>query len=363
MSSLESMKWTDVLVFSLFLLIINSCLLSSARNKNVTITKIGEYPISSTLFDVQVVDDTAYIADYSNNEFYILDVSDSTNPISLANYSVHLPHYFEVVNGIAYIAAWDQGVQIVNVSDSSNPEKICEYNPDTTGYQTIFGNYMLVGFTHSTQIVDISDPANPDWISTFNVGFSVMGSFIDENIVYLLSWNWTTENSWVNVFDISDLENPVELGYFDDGDIVVDICVRNDIVFLANEIFGLMIVDFSDYSNPALLNTYDTQGIVSGLQLEGDILFIANGNKGVSIVDISDVMEPITLAEFWDSGTSTELDYQNNLIYVVDNWEGFEILQIEGLTIDKTSGFVFWSVLIATPLLLLKIRKRRKRRE
>jgi hypothetical protein len=357
------MRRTEVCVILIFLLSINSCLNSFAKNKNVRITEIGEFSLSGTLFDIQVVDNIAYIAEYDSDTFYIFDVSDPTNPTSLANYSVNLPHYFEVVNDIAYITAWDQGVQVIDVSDPSNPTKISHYKNGTTGYQTIFGNYMLVGFSYSTDIVDISDPSNPQWICTFNEDRSVMGSYIDGDIVYLLSWNWTLGNSWIYTYNISDIMNPVELGYFDQGNVFVDIEVIDNIAFVANYQMGLMIIDFTDFSNPEVLEIYTDRGTAAGLYMEDDILFIANENRGISILDVSDITEPSLLADYWDGGSATELDIKDNLIFVGDTGEGLEILQVEGLSIFETSGFSFISSIMLLLTIVSMIKKRKKKEE
>ncbi len=57
-----------------------------AKKEEVTLTKIGEYKISGSLFDIQVVDDIAYASEYSRNKFYIIDVSDPKTPSSLCKH-------------------------------------------------------------------------------------------------------------------------------------------------------------------------------------------------------------------------------------------------------------------------------------
>jgi hypothetical protein len=361
------MRFSQKLVSaSLFLLILLNCILLltnlSYAEDEYTLTKIGEFDVSTSLYELQVEGDIAYVTDYSSNLLYILDVSDPTNPVSLANYSVSLPHNFKVVDDVAYIAAWHDGIQIVNVSNPLSPHKIGEYVNGTTGFVNIVGDLMYVGLLSETHIVDISDPSHPVKINTLHEGVSGGISVFRNDIGFFLTWNWTTEDTSVLVYELSDPLNPILLSVFRVGVTTINFALQGNLAYLSNEHRGLMIVDYSEFASPQEVLVYDEFGAVFDVVLEGSTIYIANGFAGVEILDYSNFSIPVQLVTYYDGGESSSIAVQDDLIYVGDSGDGFEILRYGRPGTEETSGFKIVMLLLSVTFVILIKRKRKKKK-
>jgi len=346
----------------LFLLLVNLLLLSNysqAKEKEVTLTKIGEFRIGGVLFDVEVEDSIAYVSEYSASRLRIIDVSDPTSPFELGNYSVNLPHYISVVDEVAYIAAWNHGLQIVNVSDPSNPSKLSEFiPPGFVGGIHVVNNYAFVGATNADMhLLDVSDPSNPQNISSFSPGGTI-SFFKKDDLVFILAWSTSTETSNVVVADYSDPENPSEVSRFDLGDISADISVVGDYVYTSCLYGGLKILNYSDIENPELLSVYDEGGEAYALEVINDIVYLGNGYRGLELYDVSNKSSPSIIANYSTSGFAEELKVQDDLIYLNENGRGLVIIQVEGLPTSYVRGFEFSLTLMVIPIIIyLKRRK------
>ena len=89
--------------------------------------------------DVEVVGNYAYLAD-GDSGLQIIDISNPTNPTLKGNYDT--PDYaygVQVVGNYAYVADGDSGLQIIDISNPTNP--------------TLKGNYDTSGFAQDVQVV------------------------------------------------------------------------------------------------------------------------------------------------------------------------------------------------------------------
>ena len=114
-----------------------------------------------------VVDGIAYVADGPGG-LQIIDVSNPSNPILISVYDTFdYASSVSVVNGIAYVAAYyNDGLQMIDVTNPANPTFIKSHPTDGSAFKvTVVGGmaYIADG-VRSMQIVDVSNPLNPDLI-------------------------------------------------------------------------------------------------------------------------------------------------------------------------------------------------------
>ena len=335
-------------VLILFIISLLSFLQVSADDGTVTLTEIGEVDIPGILFDVDIENNYAYLSEYSANRFHIIDITEPSNPIEVGNFTVNLPHYFEVSDSIAYISAWTNGVQIFNVSNPADPFKISEFRPGIVGALTVDNNFLFVGSEDGINILDISNPNSPQNLSFFQTGGNSHDFFVANNLLYTLAWNWTTETSWVKIIDYSTPEQLTEEGCFDLGSVCYDIHVIGDYIYLASSTYGIKIVDFSIKEDPQFVLSHDLVGEAFSLEVKDDILYLGNGYSGLHIFDVSNLTSPVELANMNTGGSAEELEIRDNLIYLsVDN-VGLLVIRIDGLTTtEEGNGFtIFWILFV-----------------
>ncbi|WOE72645.1 DUF5011 domain-containing protein [Hydrogenimonas thermophila] len=207
----------------------------------------------------------AYIAD-DNGGLQIVDVSDPTNPIIIGN--VDTPSYASGValssDGTkAYIADGLSGLQIVDVSDSAN--------------STIIGNIDLAGYASA---VALSYDGTKAYVANVINGLQIV--------------------------DVSDPANPIIIGNID-TEHALEIALSSDDTkaYVADGNGGLQIVDVSDPTNPTIIGNVDTLNYASAVALSSDnTVYIADGSS-LQIVDVSDPTNPVEIKNISVSPEST----------------------------------------------------------
>ena len=279
-------------------------------------------PTEHPLFEyTQVIDTIAYAATQSG--LYILDVSDPTAPEQLGYspseggaWSVH------VVDTVAYLPKFYDGIRMVNVADPGNPVEMGYFpTPGAASWIEIHDTLAYVAERFSgIQILNISDLTAPDSVGMVEMDFAD-AMFIQGDSMYIASSSWGLKS-----MDISDPLNPFILIEEAGGGYNLDVEFSGDYVYAAyraqgirifqrtetdslpqvgmieldnptkltvryNKLFAidngnLQIFDISDPTNPMILNTWE-EGYVSGVATFRHYVYLA-GHPDLQILDVSD---------------------------------------------------------------------------
>jgi hypothetical protein len=162
-----------------------------------TPTLKGNYHTSGYAVGVQIVGNYAYVAD-GYLGLQIIDISNPATPTFKGNYDTSgYAQDVQVVGNYAYVADADWGLQIIDISNPATPT--FKGNYDTSGYAydvQIVGNYAYVADSDGVQILDVSDFTNP---STSTVTLAVSPSSVTEdgttNLVYTFTRSGVTTNA------------------------------------------------------------------------------------------------------------------------------------------------------------------------
>ncbi|WP_287739435.1 cadherin domain-containing protein [Microcystis sp. M179S2] len=269
-----------------------------------TPTFISKYDTPGWAFGVEVVGNYAYLADYDSG-LQIIDISNPSNPIFKGNYDTDGAWDVEVVGNYAYIADGSSGLQIINISNPTNPTFIGNYDNFSAVVDVqVVGNYAYLANGNSLlQIIDISNPTNPilkgsyDDSSGFADGVQVVG-----NYAYIADYF-----SGLQIIDISNPTNPILKGnYYSSGN-ARDVEVVGNYAYLADYDSGLQIIDISNPTNPILKGNYYSSGEATDVQVVGNYAYLAAGGGGLQIIDISNPTNP-----------TIKGNYQNNYDYAFD---------------------------------------------
>jgi hypothetical protein len=291
-----------------------------------------------------------------------INISDPENPEYVAYFHIYRPHYFEVKDGIAYIPAWSEGLQIYNVIDPVNAVKLGEFVGLRTGAMGIYEDLVFVGRDDGFNILDVSDPSNPVNLSRIVRNGNAHNFVIEETYAYILIWNHTSSTSNLEVYDYSDPSSPLLVAYYDTTKLCYDIKVQDDIAYLAGAYEGLSIVDLTDFSNPTLIGEYDEDEQSVALVVIKDTVFLGNDLEGLQLFDVSDKTTPVLIAEYETEGYAQELEIRNEYVYLINEGVGLEILKVKGLGLEESSGFpIFITITVLLTLTsIFTFKKKRK---
>ncbi|MFZ0545581.1 MAG: hypothetical protein WAM60_09085 [Candidatus Promineifilaceae bacterium] len=272
---------------------------------------------------VDVRDDTAYLLNSSG--LHIYDVSNSAAISLLGETDTIGSSDLAVVGNYAYVAASAAGLQVVDISNLSQPEIVGSYDVfSVTTNVVIKGSLAFLSVTNSgLVIVDISDKAKPEIIGQFNSAGYANAVVVDGNYAYIADWE-----DGLRIVDISDPTQPTEVGYYD-GLEVWNVAVSGNLAYAVDFDSALHILDVSNPASPQLLGMLPLSGYIWEVALDGNYLYIANEDNGVRVVDVSDPTQPVEVGSY---PTLNALDVQvkDGLAYVASaDWDGgFLILDV-----------------------------------
>ncbi|MDD5626664.1 MAG: metallophosphoesterase [Patescibacteria group bacterium] len=151
------------------------------------------------------------------------------------------------------------------------------------------------------------------------------------------------------ILDIIEPRQPVEVGRLYLGSMPKDICVRGNLVYLADWVAGLRIIDVSEHNNPREIAVLHLSGYADGIDVAGHYVYLANSEGGLRIIDVSDPGNPLEIGFF--STFASDVKVAGQYAYVAADKEGLKVVDISDpknprLVGSGNFGARFWSVVI-----------------
>ncbi|WP_317135771.1 LVIVD repeat-containing protein [Methanochimaera problematica] len=302
-------------------------------NNPVKISSLkSPHPPGTEIRDVEVYGNTAYLSVY-NIGIQIVDISDVSNPkfgnvVKLNGYN--RPWRISIADGYLYVArATDKTLDIFNLSDPKSPRIVGSYTASTSALDSfsgvaVKGNYAYVTEYHNgVRVIDISDKSRPFEVT------NIMG--IDANDVKILG-----DYAYVSVryqgFSVIDISNPTQAFVAGKGTEIAGyiegIFPTDYYTFLAGESMGFGIYDTSDPKQPSLIVNVPVVGGVDSVVAKDDYLFIGAHNDGMWVVDTKDKENPFESAFIETPGRFNDVSIQGNYLFGAGEWGGLNMIDI-----------------------------------
>jgi len=257
---------------------------------------LGEFTetVTGGVHNTYIVGDLVYAIHDGTLDVHIIDISDPLAPREVGRWGIDRPgkylHDIWVVDGLAYVSYWDDGVYILDVGDGrwggtpTDPAVVSSYS-----YTELAGEW---GNTH------VAFPyTNSDGNTYLFVGDEVFGC---ETCVARSGPDLQGPRGYVHIFDISDPENPEEVGRYEVPEAGVhNLWAEDDKLYAAYYQAGLRVVDISGelrgnlYDQGREIAWFPTgtedgftpnQAMAWGPQPYGENLFISDLNSGLWVV-------------------------------------------------------------------------------
>ncbi|MEC4819754.1 MAG: DUF4347 domain-containing protein, partial [Scytonema sp. PMC 1069.18] len=258
----------------------------------------GNATIPGSAYDTAVDDQYAYVADFDTGFLEIYDITNPGSPTSIGRYDTGSGRAYDVYvkENIAYVTSYkpgesadsyDQELQIVDISDRSNPVFIGSYNLDGYGLGvTVNDKYAYVAARDAgLQILDISNSANPVLVGSYNNEIKdAKDVAIQDKYAYV-----TDGSNGLRIIDVSDPTNPILQATYATSTYASNIAVEGKYAYVTDYTSGLRILDISDPTTPNLVDTYaDTSNpnyAADGVAVKGRYVYVAYGDKGLQILE------------------------------------------------------------------------------
>ena len=236
----------------------------------------------------------------------------------------------EIRDGLAYIAAGNGGLEILDVSD-----------PDTLSLKGRIevGSYssdvLLIGESHALlaagvngiQVLDIDDPENPRLVAAHPTGGYAVGLSGDAELAGLANYY-----AGFGFYDFSDVESPVLEGSHETCGALFDaqyhVTEGSTYIYAIDSNSDFHIVNFDDPESPVPVETVSMPETVQQFLVEEGYLYMACGYNGLLIYDLQDPENPISLSQIYITGFVYKLSKSGDLIYLTVGESGVEVIDV-----------------------------------
>jgi len=256
--------------------------------------------------DVDVTLPYAYVAALSGG-LEVFDVSDPALPAVAGTYSdvYSGTTAAEVRDGLAYLASFDEGLVIVDVSALEQTEVGRYDSPGSASDVALEGGLAILADDHGgLRIVDVSDPSAPSEVGYLD-GFRAWRVETHGDVAYVIE-AIPNQPYVLHTVDLSTPSSPVDLGTIALPDAAPDLTRSGELLFVAGDAGGVLVYDLAVPTAPAEITTYPVPD-VTDLEVVGDVLAVASFqvggvDGGLYLLDVSDPMMPDLLGHLYDPG-------------------------------------------------------------
>ena len=242
---------------------------------------VGSEPTSGSAIGVAVAGDYAYVADYDEG-LQVINIADSTNPQIVGHKDTDGYAFGVAVAGdYAYVADYDKGLQVINIADSTNPQIVG--HKDTDGYargMTVAGDYAYVADGPAgLQVINIADSTSPQIVGHTYTDDKAYGVAVAGDYAYVADYD-----KGLQVINIVDSTNPQIVGHKDMDGTAYGVAVAGDYAYVANDYAGLQVINIADSTNPQIVGHKDTNGSAKGVAVAGDYAYVADDYRGLQVI-------------------------------------------------------------------------------
>lgn len=276
------------------------------------LTWLGAYP--GQAHNVAAAGQFVYLL--RSTHLLVLDVSNPASPVLAGTYeSMAYLEAVTVVNGLAYLAASTEGLEIVNVANPAQPAHVGHVTTagSAAGIVVSGSTAYLAAAQEGLQMIDVQNPAAPQWLGAYpyeSIGAVVR---VSNGQAYVAG-----KNKNLAIVDVSQPATPVRESTFDLPAKPQRLRVEGTHAYLVDADDGLWIMDISDPVNPTPLSVYQTPDTPQNVTLDGHLAYVADGDSGLQILDVSDASHPLLLGSYDTIGYAFDVALSNGIAFVAD---------------------------------------------
>ena len=279
---------------------------------------------------IVVQDDIAYVAGY---KLYIFNVSDPFHAYFFRSIETGLPYDVEVVNNTAFVS-YNNGISIIDVNNQYHPKILSSiFTPDAQKIRVIDGMAYLADYDYGLQIIDVSRPELPEIINPIDNSLNAIDIEMLDGIAYVL------EKSSLHLIDVTNPYLPNKISSSHIPGSAECLTVVDSIAYVANK-SKVLLISVINPSQPELINSINIPGV--DVKVLGNIAYIAN-KDGLYVIDVSNPFQPNIITTI-DIPDPVEITIANDIVYSVYS-DGLAIaslpIEIKNISVNSDKKISF----------------------
>jgi hypothetical protein len=232
----------------------------------------------------------------------IVDVSVLNNPSLVGKYTQSYVNTSLAYNDLLYCAAADLSrtpytpiLDIVSMSNPTNPTRIgiCQLNVAAQGTcRRVFvsGTLAFVAdYDRGMEIVDVSNPSAPKLLGSVDTPGTASAVALTEDSHYAIV---ADSQEGIQIIDVSTPTIPQIVKNFRPGYAITNVTVSGATVF-ASGTWGVYALDIHNPLQPVKVGEYDMPGRTEGISLNNGLIYVADSSGGLAILKYDNASAPI----------------------------------------------------------------------
>jgi hypothetical protein len=268
-------------------------------------------PIAGTKNAIRIAGDYAFVCTWGMS---IIDISDPADAQVVWNsdFSWEIDD-IDVHGNIAYAAAGEHGVIVLDISEISSPQIIDEFCFADYAWVSgvaVSGNYaLLAAGSRGLQVLDLSTMEIATGIDSLSYAFRIK---IKDSFAYMTYGN---PECPLAVIDISNPASPQTLGIYYPPQDIVNFAVVGDMVYVADFEHGLRLVDVSAPRIPHEEYAYNRYGHDLEVTVKDDYAFVQEDYR-IATVNFSNLYHPYEASSLDFIQSIRDLHFVGDVAYV-----------------------------------------------
>jgi hypothetical protein len=263
---------------------------------------LSEVPISGNrpIDDLFYLDDYLYVVEYWD-EVSIVSVADPSNPQVEGEWYPGGALSIAVEDTIAFVGydvtGGSGGLEIRSIANPSNVQFISDLSGLGTAWQVLIDDTLayIAAEGFGLQIVSISNPSNPYEVGQyFTTSGIARGVALCDTIAYIAAGD-------IHAVSVADPASPVEISSYTTPGLPISIECDNSIAYLADGNGGFRIISISDPANLHELGYYQTLGLAEDIAYSEPYSYVVTWEEGLLIFQYYD---PTSINNREDKDTS-----------------------------------------------------------
>ena len=192
-----------------------------------------------------------------------------------------------VMGDTAFVAAGYAGLQVLDVSDRSDPVMIASLETSGRAWGVaVSGNTAYVADLYGLRVIDVSYPSHPIIIGSVDTPGQAGKVALAGDLAFVADGE-----GGLQVIDISNPSYPIIIGAAGTPGYAIGVTVALQTVFVGDREGGLQVIDVSDPSSPFIIGTLHT-ALSLGVAYSDNTLYMAAGDGGLYTINVNDPFDP-----------------------------------------------------------------------
>jgi hypothetical protein len=225
----------------------------------------------------------------------------------------------------AYVADDEAGLQIVDVTDPTNPSSLGRYDlagARTTTTVQVRDSFAFIGFWGSNRrflrVLDVTDPASPTFAAEESCRNPLQDMVLRDTLLYCAEMNE------FQIFNVARPREPKLAGSCNISGTGVDMLLQDTLAYVSS--LPTQIVNVVNPASPNIIGTFPTYG--NGLAVRDSIAFAPALYDSMVIYNVRNPSSPVRIGRYtfsgghvWNAGVAlvgTTLYVGGDLLHVLD---------------------------------------------